>query len=105
MAPKKDRLLTGSNGPSSATSYLFPNDGEFRRDESYDGHREQRCPKPKPLRTLGFWIVHFPFAFSLLIRDWMAPTVRFIFRAIAGAFIPEASSLRNISSNWIRLAV
>jgi hypothetical protein len=29
----------------------------------------------------------------------MAPTVRFIFRAIAGAFIPEASSLRNISSS------
>jgi hypothetical protein len=34
--------------------------GEFRRDESYDGHGQQRCPKPKPLLTLGFRLAHFP---------------------------------------------
>jgi hypothetical protein len=36
-----------------------------------DGHGEQRGHKPKPLvpLVLGLQLVHFPFAFSLNLRD------------------------------------
>ena len=40
-----------------------------------------------------FGLFHFPFAFSVLFREWMGPIVGF--RAIADASIPEFGSTRS----------
>jgi hypothetical protein len=61
--------------------------------------KKGRIPETVSANTGGRKDNYFTFPFSLLFRDRMAPTVRFIFRAIAGAFIPEASSLRSTSSS------